>query len=199
MVPPAYQGVWVRTLLEQGELRDERTQVYWLQACRWHADLRIPQPAPGEAPWSADQRQRQQQGFAGWTEVQTIDGRDVCSWHREFDLQPPTADADEGYMHFESSERVVETGVHASYLEIWERLPGSTGRQLALEMTEPDGTTRRMLIAGEFATQVRPRRAAWPADTCAPDTLEQAGKAGEVLVRGPGDVVQSWQLVEGAL
>jgi hypothetical protein len=76
-------------------------------------------------------------------------------------------------MEFETPERVIETGVHAPYLEIWERLPDSTGRFIALAGQDEAGcdTQERFLVAGRYAIHVRPRRLAWPQDMQAGQTL----------------------------
>lgn len=52
-VPGAYLGVWRRTLLETASGRDERSQVWWLQTPRWHADLPslIARARPSRALW----------------------------------------------------------------------------------------------------------------------------------------------------
>jgi len=42
-VPDAYLGVWRRRLLTTtAGLRDETSEVYWLQTANLHADLRLP-------------------------------------------------------------------------------------------------------------------------------------------------------------
>jgi len=46
-VPDAYLGVWRRRLLTTtAGLRDETSEVYWLQTASLHADLRLPRPQP---------------------------------------------------------------------------------------------------------------------------------------------------------
>jgi hypothetical protein len=180
-VPDHYRGVWARTLLETPEQRDESTFVRWLQTSCWHADLRIPVMALGaDAPLQL----ASQQGFCGLTEVTQQAGSEVCTWHRRLDFQPPRGDVDAGEMVFETSERVIETGVHAPYLEIWERLPDSTGRFIALAGLDEAGgdTQERLLVAGRYAMRVRPRRTAWPADMQAGQTLL------EVVAKHPGMV-----------
>jgi hypothetical protein len=187
-VPDHYRGVWVRTLLETPTHRDDQTFVRWLQTGRWHADLRVPaglvRPAHAPARWTPAEHAAlsTQQGFCGVTEVQTRDERDVCTWHRRIDDQPPGLTPDAGWMEFESSERVIETGVHGIYREVWERLPDSTGRSLVLERTdEAGGAETRLLVAGRYLMRVRGRTAAWPADTAAGTPLA------EVLTREPAD------------
>jgi len=163
LVPDCYRGVWARTLLETPQQRDESTFVRWLQTSSWHADLRIPVMAAGA---DAPLRLASQQGFCGVTEVAQKASDEVCTWHRRLDFQPARADADAGVMVFETPERVIETGVYAPYLEIWELLADSTGRFIALAGLDKLGTDthERFLVAGRYAMHVRPRRMAWPAD-----------------------------------
>ncbi len=151
-VPPSYWGVWSRTLLQTPQLRDTRTFVRWMQLGRWHVDLRV--PASDNAPL---------QGFSGVTEVSQRPEGEVCTWRRLVDYEPPRATVDEGFMVFEAPERVIETGIHSTYHEVWERLPGSLGQRIALaepESEKPDGSTRgggtRIFVAGNYLARVRP-------------------------------------------
>ncbi len=156
-VPDRYRGVWARTLLQTPAARDDSSWVRWLQTAHWHGDLRVP---VGAAP-------ARQQGFSGITTVEAGETGEVCAWHREVDFQPPRPDPDAGHVVFEGPDRLIETGVHADYLEVWQRLPDSSGRFIVLETD----TRCRLLVAGAWAMRVRPRRAAWPADLAAADTL----------------------------
>ena len=76
---------------------------------------------------------------------------------------------------FETPERVIETGVHGRYLEVWERLPGSTGPYAAQAEVDAQGqpTGALRFVAGRYAISVRPRRAAWPANLRPDQTLAQ--------------------------
>lgn len=173
-VPKRYRGVWRRTLLETPEVRDTTTTVFWLQTSRWHADIRIPGGRPDfagvgslhecteqQVQWLASQ-----QGFAGITEVAVNADSETCSWHRLLDFQPPAAVPDAGHMDFQA-DKLVETGVHASYLEDWVKLPDSDQGFAVLERTQEkdaDLPAELLLVAGEFVMHVRDRRAAWPND-----------------------------------
>jgi hypothetical protein len=161
-VPERYHGVWARTLLETPAGRDTTTFVRWLQTEHWHADLRIPLAADDLAL---------QQGFCGITSVKLQDDREVCTWQRRLDFQPPGLTPDAGYILFDGPERLIETGVHGSYLEVWERLPGSAGPVAMQEFTDADGRRSLLLCADAFAMRVRPRALAWPADTRAGESL----------------------------
>lgn len=169
-VPDRYRGVWVRTLLQTPTLRDDTTFVRWMQTSSWHADLRVPATArPVNAQDAAAQR-ASQTGFCGVTTVEVQGADEVCTWHRQFDFQPPGRHPDAGRIVFETPDRLIETGVHGDYLEVWERLPGSSSRFIALE----GPAQHRLLIAGGFAMFVKPRTAPWPADVHAGASLAQA-------------------------
>ncbi len=178
-VPAAYHGVWARTLLETPEGRDTSTWVRWLQTGLWHGDLRVPPDAPRDTP----EGRAQTQGFAGTTAITRPDAAlpEVCTWQRVIDFQPPRSTPDAGHMVFETPARVIETGIHGRYLEVWERLPGSLGRRIALARLDADGqpTAERLLVAGVYCMHLRPRAAAWPADLVPGETL------GDLIRRHP--------------
>lgn len=173
-VPSRYQGVWVRTLLETPQGRDTTTRVHWLQTALWHADLRVP---AGVDPTSPAGRARLE-GFHGITAIVPGSGSGepgLCTWHRHWDVQPPRSTPDAGHMEFESADRLIETGVHGRYLEVWERLPDSTGTSGVYEGVDRHGQPNgeRLLVAGRYAMRVRPRTAAWPPDVRPDETLAQ--------------------------
>ena len=163
-VPERYHGVWARTLLETPDGRDTTTWVRWLQAGQWHADLRI----PSDLDRSQFNGLAQQQGFCGVTQITAAQGdeTEICTWHRRHDFQPPRSTPDAGTMVFETPDRVIERGIHGTYLEVWERLPESMGRRIVLQGLNADGqtTNERLLIVGSCLMHVRPRNAPWPTD-----------------------------------
>jgi hypothetical protein len=158
-VPPAYIGVWRRTLLRTPDLEDTTSTVYWLQTDCWHADVRIPAERPALAGKTAlgqlthDEllALARQQGFAGITEV----NGDVCRWHRRVDFQPPSGFNDVGRMVFQTADRCLEYGLEQEYFEIWERLPGGAGETLALAL--PEQRPVWLLAAGDYAMRVQAR------------------------------------------
>jgi hypothetical protein len=170
-LPARYRGVWMRTLLQTPGLRDESSFVRWMQLGRWHADLRIPQGARcGPAacttlPYSERQRALlvRQQGFCGVTRLEADAQGEVCTWHRVADYQPPGDSPDAARMIFETPDRLIETGVHGVYREIWQRLPQSGGRYIALaEPERADGqASARLFLAGRYLMRVRPVQPAW--------------------------------------
>ncbi|MBC7701292.1 hypothetical protein [Aquabacterium sp.] len=190
-VPERYRGVWSRTLLETPTQRDDTSLVLWMQTELWHADLRIPLAARADrikAPLSAMSTPQLhalalQSGFCGITQLERRAPHEdeICTWHRHVDYQPPGLSPDAGWMVFECDDRVIETGVHGVYREVWERLPDSTGPCTFREHADALDPARvtRILTAGRYIMQVRPRDGAWPADTVPGDTLS------EVLARHP--------------
>jgi hypothetical protein len=152
-VPERYFGVWSRSLLETPEKRDTTTFVRWMQLGRWHVDLRV--PAAGSDPC---------QGFSGITRISQVGGRDVCTWQRMVDYTPPRDSVDEGWVDFESSERLIETGIHGVYHEVWDRLHGSVGQRIALAEQRQDSLPQaRLFVSGNCLMRVRPCAPVGPA------------------------------------
>ena len=183
-VPARYRGLWRRTLLQAGGLRDTGSTVYWLQTENWHADIRIPAGRPsfaGVTSLAQCSRAQQlflagQQGFHGLTEVDTGAQPDICRWHRLADFQPPASSPDAGALRLDG-ELLVETGLHDDYLEHWERLPGSDQDTMVLAHDASNDTL--LLRAGGWAMRVAPRRACWPAGLAAGTSLEAVMAAGD--------------------
>lgn len=125
-------GLWRRTLLIDADgSRDTTTDVRWLQGLSAFVDLRRP-AEPGA--WD---------GFAGWL----FQDGDVFEWRRFTGLSPQhTPDA--GRMHWDG-DVLVETGVHADYVEHWvlEPVAGPCG---ALTLAGPDNSQALLLRAGEL-------------------------------------------------
>jgi hypothetical protein len=97
------RGLWGCSPLIDGDgCRDNVADVCWLQGITAFVELRKPQP--GAAP---------NDGFAGWLS-QT---GDVFTWARLTGLQRQEA-PDEGRMS-RTDDVLVETGVHADYVEHW--------------------------------------------------------------------------------
>lgn len=120
-LPPG--GLWRRLAIEYPDgSGDIETQVFWLQAGRFYADIRIPAGRPAIAePRSFAALGREslsrlaaQQGFAGETAVHG----DRCHWQRWLDYQPVAAAPDEGKLVF-NGRMLVEYGLHSPYVEHW--------------------------------------------------------------------------------
>jgi hypothetical protein len=94
-------GLWRRTLLVEADgSRDTGTDVVWLQGTTAYVDSR---------------------GFAGTLSQ----SGDVFHWHRAVDLEPPGQHPDAGSMRWHDGI-LVETGVHADYVEHWRRDSAAT-------------------------------------------------------------------------
>ncbi len=165
-VPERYVGLWQRLILQNdGAPADVTSHVFWLQTRSWHADIRIPAQRPDfsqHASFQACDRDRLlwltgQRGFAGVTEVEG----EICSWQRKVDFQPPSGRRDMGRMVFVDPDTVVETGIEARYLEIWERVPGGEGLTAVLQREAEAGRVAEpaewLMFAGEYAMHVRNR------------------------------------------
>ncbi len=122
-------GVWTRRYIRWPDGReDTTTRVWWLQAARHYADLRIPAGRPSflgidslnqcgniQRDWLA-----RQEGFAGILEQES----DAWVWKRWIDFQPPTGGRDIGKLKFldESGRRMLGEGVDQPYIEHWEKI-----------------------------------------------------------------------------
>jgi hypothetical protein len=169
-VPSCYRGVWRRTLLQAPGVHDETTTVFWLQTSRWHADVRIPAGRPdfsGVASLANCSHEQliwlaQQQGFAGVTEIDSSAQPDICRWHRVVDFRPPASMPDAGSMTFEPT-RLTEIGVHAEYLEHWNRVADTTsGFSVFQQVDDASQPPRFLMVAGDAVMHVRARASDWP-------------------------------------
>ena len=143
-------GVWQRQLLETSTIKDESSTVFWMQSALYHIDIRIPSfldqlsIVSALDDYSNDEllTLAEQQGFAGVTQVTVSQESlsknayskeaasndkplEVCQWLREIDYQPTTNLSDIGEMNFTGDNTLIETGLDAPYLEIWQRLEHS--------------------------------------------------------------------------
>jgi hypothetical protein len=106
-------GLWRRTLLVEADgSRDTGTDVIWLQGITAYVDSR---------------------GFAGTLSQSD----DVFEWHRTVDLEPPGPHPDAGEMRWRDGV-LVETGLHADYVEHWSRDSAATTPCGALFLVAPD-------------------------------------------------------------
>jgi hypothetical protein len=162
-MPERYLGVWQRLILQTDrQPSDITTRCFWLQTTSWHADIRVPEPRPDfsgvtglhqcnreQLDWLASQ-----EGFVGITHVQD----NTCQWQREADFRPPTGLRDIAQMVFLRPDLVVETGMESRYLEVWQKLPDSSGAQAVLQRLEA-GSERPewFLVSGQYFMHVRTR------------------------------------------
>lgn len=158
------QGLWRRLSIVTPDFEDRETVVYWCQANEHHVDLRVPpglHAPPDPAVHAACE------GFAGTTEVD--DG--VCTWTRAINLQGPVAGPDVGRLHWRGSH-LIETGVHAEYEEVWERV-ASGGVSSHVERDGPFLTVETR--CGDHRAHGRGR----PADLGLARTLAERVRAGD--------------------
>ncbi len=160
-MPDAYRGVWRRSLLSAPGVHDTTSTVLWMQASRWHADIRIPEGRPDfsgvQSLAACDDNQLRwlatQQGFAG---VTTFDRQttETC-WLRQVDFQPPSAIPDAGHASFENG-MLVETGIHVDYVEHWHLQP-ATQEGFSVFRSLDSAVPRLLLTAGPMVMHVRAR------------------------------------------
>lgn len=164
LVLPEFRGLWRREVITAPGLRDETTQVFWLQTATWYADIRVAPGRPG---------QRAPDGFAAYADAELLElariqgfagelsiGDGVCLWRRDVDRQPPGETPDEGRCSFDGADVMIEEGVHADYQEIWRRVPGSDGPFAAFRLEGPAEAGGLLLFAGEHLMEVRARAGA---------------------------------------
>jgi hypothetical protein len=128
-------GRWERLLLRTAEGgADTTTEVVWLQGPSLFVDLRLPAAGPPE-------------GFAG---VLTQAGR-VFEWWHDIDLAAPGAPGagtDAGTLAW-ADGRLVERGIHGTYLEHWRRVPAVPAPCWGLRLTGPRGQQAVLVRVGD--------------------------------------------------
>jgi hypothetical protein len=118
-------GLWRRVLLVEADgTRDTSTNIVWLQGISFYVDSR---------------------GFAG-TLAQHAD---VFEWSRAIDVLPPEPTPDAGSMRWEGST-LIETGVHADYVEHWVRDPGGTSPCWAVALSDGESSAQLMRVGQLF-------------------------------------------------
>jgi hypothetical protein len=116
-------GLWRRTLLiEEDGSQVTGGDVRWLQGDAAYVDSR---------------------GFGGRLHQRG----DVFEWHRMVDLEPPGPFPDAGVMHWDG-DTLVETGVHANYVEHWVRDEGPIVPRWALTLQTADAGDALLLRVG---------------------------------------------------
>ena len=160
-------GTWRRRWIRRpGQQLDASVRVWWVQAARQYADLRIPRGRPSFAGVRSfaqcSQRQLEwlatQEGFAG--ELSEADG--VFHWWRDVDFQPFNGRRDVGRLTYENAEATVmiEVGVEAPYTELWERevaRPRGTYPPVVRRVDRPGGHGWFVGVGEEFVLAVDPR------------------------------------------
>lgn len=119
------QGHWHRAWLKSLALNDCDTTVHWMQCGALYADIRIPPNRPdvrgatalADLPNATLMALLRAEGFAGAVELR----EDVCTWHREINWHGRPEGEDSGYLEFNRSDQLTETGVLGDYAELWNR------------------------------------------------------------------------------
>ncbi|NMM88795.1 hypothetical protein B2J88_31370 [Rhodococcus sp. SRB_17] len=126
-------GLWRRTLLiDVDGSQDPTAGVCWLQGPSLFVDLRLAREG------------RPVEGFAG----RFVCEGDVFEWRRTIDLGPTRDIPDAATLHIECGV-VVETGVHAPYIEHWVRSPEDTEKCWGAELVATDGSHAIVVRSGQ--------------------------------------------------
>jgi hypothetical protein len=173
-------GQWRRSLLVTADgARDTTTDVTWLQADPFYADLRQPPGMPdfshaaglddltmADCRWLA-----MQQGFAGV--FRQLD--DGFEWVRALDYCPPGAFKDIGRLYWQG-DVLVEEGRDTPYLEHWHRDPAASVTPAAgVVLRAPEGAAPGCLVrVGASFIYARGRAAPLPPGPSLPDVVAAA-------------------------
>ena len=207
-------GRWRRGLLRAPNTADDVTSdVSWIQGPSRYVDLRLPAGLPTVTARSAGDLTltdllllAHRQGFAGTFRL----AADVAGWHRAIDLQPPAPTPDVGRITLlpraagdlpGTTDLLVETGVHADYVEHWWRVvdDGDPPDLRAGCATGRDEFGRAVVVvrAGRHVALARDRAAPLPAG--ARDLAEAVRGAADVgTARTLVDCELSWGTVDAA-
>jgi hypothetical protein len=118
-------GLWRRTLLVEADgSRYTGTDVLWLQGLSVYVDSR---------------------GFAG----ELVRSGTVFEWRRDIDTGPPRSAPDVGEMRWDG-DTLVETGVHADYVEHWVRDPAPATPCGAVRLHSPRGAALLLRVGEMF-------------------------------------------------
>jgi hypothetical protein len=188
-VPENYIGLWKRQSIQLGDADPyEDAIVFWLQAEKYFADIRIPLNQPilplQRALLDLDKPEllkfTEFKAFAG-----TIDATESwIRWNRSLDFKPDPNRVDQGSVHFEAGN-LIEIGEFEfedeiqQYLEVWVPQSGDISSRLVLELAqELNATTqtvtypRALLVAvGNHFIRIYDDRF-YPPDFVAPNELE---------------------------
>jgi hypothetical protein len=148
-------GVWTRRYIRHADgVEDNSTQVWWLQAQPFYADLRIPASRPSFhgvltlSECSAEHRNwlSQQHGFAG----SLVNAENAWQWMREIDFQPTTEKRDIGTLTYSEANvnLLTEKGIDDPYLELWERIDdASSTKKKAFVLRRRNSRGHAILVA----------------------------------------------------
>ena len=146
------QGHWVRRSIKAPGFEDLTTRVHWMQAGRDYADVRIPLDRPNvsgagclaDLPLDALLTIAQSEGFAGHVSLD----QDTCTWHREINWHGTPDGLDIGSISFDEDGAMIETGVLADYVEVWDQCAETETKALRFANADYRGV---MVSCGEVA------------------------------------------------
>jgi hypothetical protein len=145
---------------------DSTTRVLWLQTQSLYADLRVPAglDCRPEVRGFEDLDHAELvalAGLNGFAGTLDFDGA-ICRWHRELDYRPPGGPADEARAALDG-DTLIETGLHADYVEDWHRQTPAGAPLIAFRRRErPAGI---LVFAGEHVIEIVDRASPLPGDT----------------------------------
>lgn len=144
-VPDIYRGAWRRDYIRRANgVFDNLTQCWWLQAERYHIDLRVPSDRPQVAnaqsleqlDAAAREAFDRQTAWVGLTEVTG----DRCQWWPDAALPGLSDEPDIGLMRFENDDELIETCPDGRYVERWVRSGTIRDRCVAVRL-KAEGTS----------------------------------------------------------
>lgn len=166
-------GRWRRVWLKAEGLEDRTTTVLWFQGPEIFVDLRIPDDLPdhsgagalAEFDAAGLKALARCDAFAGTTVV--IDG--ICTWTRAINWRGPQAGDDVGALQF-TEDGLIETGVHADYIELWTHEDPAPAAARAMT----DAAGRRSFLVWTDTAFSLARGGAQPANEPLADRLREA-------------------------
>jgi hypothetical protein len=141
-----YIGLWKRESIQVADAAPyEDSIVFWLQAEKYFADIRIPltQPALPLHKTLSDLEPTELSKFSQFNAFAgTIDATEHwIRWNRAIDFKPDPSRVDQGSIHFEG-DNLIEIGEFdledeiQQYLEVWVPQSRSIGDRLVLELAQ---------------------------------------------------------------
>ena len=118
------QGHWIRGWIKAPGFEDRTTRVHWMQCGAAYADVRIPAERPdtsgiaclADLPAEALAQLAGSEGFAGTVTLEDAH----CTWQRDINWHGTPEATDIGHIAFDAQGKMIETGVHADYTELWD-------------------------------------------------------------------------------
>jgi len=191
-VPSTYTGLWKRSSIQLGDAPPyEDATVFWLQAEKYFADIRIPLTQPSLSPPLSLRildtpellQFAQFTAFAGVIDI----AESWIRWNRTIDFSPDPNRVDQGNVFF-AGKNLIESGEFdfgggiQQYSEVWVPQTTDTSDRLVLELVQEINTDahivtypKALLVAvGEHFIRIYDARF-YPLDFVAPAPAELSG------------------------